>query len=145
MVHPADLFPVGNLTSIDFPNLVRGQVLDGILWIDDKHKGIDSQWSRLQLYTQLYRRHHLISGNIPAGDNHVRLALDEIHIGSVRAAAKILTLIIVQGEWRFFRVQIRINNIDPSAQPVLFPFVRNPKQLVGHKVACRLCTCGAVR
>lgn len=43
MVNAADLFPVGYLASVNLPHLIRTQIPDWILGIDDEHQRVDGQ------------------------------------------------------------------------------------------------------
>lgn len=54
MVNASDFLPVGYLAGIYLPHLVRSQVLDRILGIDDKHQCIDSKRRRFQFDTQTF-------------------------------------------------------------------------------------------
>jgi len=90
MVDTADLLPVGDFARVDLSDLVGGQVPDGVFRIDDEYQCVDGQRGRHQIDTRLGRGSLLVPGDIPACDDDIGMALDQIHVGPVRAAAEVL-------------------------------------------------------
>ena len=91
MIITTNLLPVGNFTRLYPLHLLHCQVLDRMLRVDDKRQCVNGQGNHFEHDTLGCRIFFFVSRNIAAGNNHVGIPIDEIHVCSMRVAAGIFS------------------------------------------------------